>query len=233
LAGEKEPRMALALVDGKGLNTVLETTVGGRFGLVRHGTAGSISPQGSQLDMEAAVQTRLSSDGNTIIAADYRFGMVRTHRSGPTAIKYGYYHVSSHLGDEFLIKNPFFDRINYTRDSAIWGISHDKTRDVRIYGEVAYAIMRGDFAEPWEVQFGVQYSPARPRGAPYVAMNAHLREDFDFGGVFNCVFGWQWRADVSDRLFRFGGQFFDGPSMQYSFFDRHERFVGIGFWYDR
>ncbi len=86
-----------------------------------------------------------------------------------------------------------------------------------------------------EFQFGVQYSQAVAiglRGAPFAAVNGHLREDFDFGGNINVVAGWQWRGAESDRLFRAGFQYYNGKSMQYQFFDKDEELLGIGLWFD-
>ena len=232
LAGEKEPRMRVTMIHGDETGTAIETSIGGRFGLVRNGTPGPFRPQGNQLDLEAAVQSRLNADGHTLIALDYRFGIVRTCRRGPSAIKYGYYHVSAHMGDEFLLMQSVFPRVNYTRDSVLFGTTWNLTPDTMVYGEVAYSFLRGFGARPWELQYGIQYSPACPGGSPFVGINAHLRQDFDFDGVLNVMAGWQWRGAQSNRVFRLGVQYFDGPSLQYSFFNAQEQFIGVGISYD-
>ena len=100
--------------------------------------------------------------------------------------------------------------------------------------EVGWAFNTDGGARPWEFQFGGEYSPASPTGiagAPFLAANAHLRQDNDFSGNFVLETGWQWRGQ-SGHLARFGGYYFNGMSEQYQFFNRFEDQVGLGLWYD-
>jgi hypothetical protein len=162
-------------------------------------------------------------------------GLLWTRRRGPTAVKAGYYHISAHLGDEFLQLNPGFERINYVRDSLIVGLMHDLTPDLQAYGEIGYALSTEGGAEPLEFQFGLQYLPLRDvwlRGAPFAAANVHLREEVDFGGGINVQAGWRWRGADSGHVLRVGLQFYNGKSIQYSFLDRDEQLFGLGIWFD-
>ncbi len=238
LAGEKEPRMMWsALYDVKRQRTIWETALGGRVGLMRYGTFGAIKPQGFQLDLEGAVFARLiPSEPSTMLeGADFRFGLLNTWREDRLAVKWGYYHVSSHLGDEFLLANLDFERINYVRDAAIIGLIFDMNDDSQVYGEVANALGAQGGAKPWEFQFGAQYIPVKKRGlngSPYLGANTYLRQDFDFRGGFNFIAGWNWFGDLSGERLRIGMQYYRGPSLQYSFFDRSERLIGGGIWFD-
>lgn len=236
LAGEKEPRFQSVWLYETGRGWVWETAIGGRFGLIRHGTRGAVNPEGWQIDVEGAAFPRidpvLRSEMDSI---DIRAGIIATWRRGPTAVKAGYYHISAHIGDEYLLRFPNFPRIEYVRDSLILGITHDITCDLTVYGEIAYAAGALGGAKPLEFQFGAQYSPAIAnglKGSPYAAVNGHLREDFNFGGSINVVAGWQWRGAESNRLFRAGFQYYNGKSLQYQFFDKNEELIGLGFWFD-
>jgi len=40
------------------------------------------------------------------MATDFRFGVPLTYGEGPWRTKFGFYHLSSHVGDEYLLKNP-------------------------------------------------------------------------------------------------------------------------------
>lgn len=236
LAGEKESRFQFfPMFNTKG-GTVLETAMGGRVGLLRYGTHDSMVPQGWQLDMEGGVLARLDAEQSwDLQAADFRVGFLSTWRQGPDSFKAGYYHISSHLGDEFLIANPGFVRVNYVRDSLIVGWTHDLSLDTQVYGEVGYAFNYDGGALPLEFQFGVQYSPTCVtglRGAPFSAVNIHIREDYNFSTSINVATGWQWRGVESDHRFRVGLQCFNGPSAQYSFGNQHETLVGGGVWFD-
>ena len=219
---------------GRGL--VWETQMGGRVGMLRYGTFDAVNPQGWQLDMEGGGQTRVDPKHNSDLeAVDFRFGLLSTWRFGPNAFKAGYFHLSSHVGDEFVVRNPGFHRNNYVRDSAIVGWTRDLTLDMQVYGEVAYAAGHEGGAKPLELQYGYQYTPLRAygfRGAPYFGLNGHTRQDNNWITGVNTVAGWQWRGEQTNHLFRLGLQYYTGPAIQYSFVGHNETLCGAGLWFD-
>ena len=238
LAGEKEPRMQFVqLNDTRSNRRVWDAVLGGRAGLLRHGNYDSANPEGFQVDIEGAVFARVLPDEPSAMleGSDYRAGLLATHRYNGTAYKLGYYHISSHAGDEFLLANPTFNRINYVRDSMIAGVVQDLKYSTQVYGEMAYAFGAQGGAKPLEFQFGAQYLPVAKsslRGAPYAAANYHIREDFAFQGGFNSVAGWGWQGIETRHRLRVGMQYYNGPSMQYQFLDHWENLYGGGIWYD-
>ena len=236
LAGEKESRVQSVWVTDQNGHLWWDTTLGGRYSFLRYGTSDPVHPEGWQFDFEGAAMPRVDpkADSSPLIAIDYRVGLLSTWRFGPNAFKAGYYHLSSHLGDEFLLLNPGFIRLNYVRDAAIVGWTHDLTRELQIYGEIAYAFNYEDGALPWEFQYGIQYSPRVPGlfGAPFAAINGHTREDFHYETSINVQAGWQWWGEQSNHTFRIGIQYYDGPALQYSFVNKHERLMGWGLWFD-
>ncbi len=236
LAGEREPRFASAWLYEKDRGTVWDIALGGRVGIFRYGTPGTFRPQGWQLDFEGAVFPRIDPDEHhDLEASDYRVGVPLTWSRGSIAIKAGYFHISSHVGDEFLLRNPGFNRINYVRDSLVFGIAHFPSDDTRVYFEIGYAPGVSGGAKPLEFQFGAEYSPVGTvccNGAPFAAINGHIREEVDFGGSVNIQAGWQWRGPTSNRVMRLGLQYFNGKSYVYEFFDTHEALTGLGLWLD-
>ncbi|MFV0445508.1 MAG: DUF1207 domain-containing protein [Planctomycetaceae bacterium] len=235
LAGEKEPRISSAWLTEKDRGRVWDVTLGGRVGLWRWGTDDILHPQGFQFDVEGAAFVRLDPEANTDVeGADFRFGMLGTWRDGPWSAKWGYYHLSSHLGDEFLLAHPGYPRVNYVRDSAIAGLSYDASETVRVYSEAAYALGNEGGALPWEFQYGAEYSSTNRtgRGGPYAAINGHTREDLGWISSVNLVSGWQWRGDGNQHRFRVGVQYYNGPAVQYSFVGGKETLVGAGLWFD-
>lgn len=237
LAGNKEPRFAAQWNRDRRLGPVWDTAIGGRLGLLRYGTTDPILPSGWQIDMEGGFQARLDPTGDSmpLTAVDFRIGVPITWANGPWQFKTGYYHVSAHLGDEYLLAHPTAQRLNYVRDAAMLGVGYYWTEMLRLYGEVAYAASVSDGAEPWEFQFGVDYAPAGDtglRGAPFAAFNAHLREEVGFGGNLVFQFGWAWRQVPRGPLFRAGLQYYSGKSGQYEFYDQNERLIGWGLWAD-
>lgn len=236
LAGAKESRFSSQWLKEKHKGWLADSTLGGRVGLLRHGTEGPAMVQGFQLDFEGSVSLRQDLDDELdVLSMDFRAGVPLTYGIGRFQTKFAYYHLSAHLGDEFMIRYPTVERINYARDVLVWGNSYYVTDDVRVYGEVGWAFYSDGGSDPWEFQFGVDYSQACAvgrRGSPYFALNGHLRQEINFSGNFVAQAGWQWRRRVGGPRFRFGAQYYNGMSPQYEFYDQFERQLGLGLWYD-
>jgi hypothetical protein len=168
-------------------------------------------------------------------ATDYRFGVPLTFGRGPHQFKLAYFHLSSHLGDEFaLLNGGLGQRIEYGRDAIVLGYSRFISDELRLYGETSYAFASKTSKE-WQFQFGADYSQLEPtglRGVPFFAANAHLREEIDFGGNIVVQAGWQWTSDHGGRRLRVGAQYYNGGHEKYQFFDTTEQKVGIGIWHD-
>jgi hypothetical protein len=234
LASTKDSRFSATFVNEPDWGWLFDGSLGTRVGLFRYGTRDRLHPQGIQFDAEGAAQLRMDTrDQVDVIAVDFRAGAPITFGYGRHRTKFGYYHLSSHVGDEFLLKNPGFPRLNYSRDALLLGHSIYVTDALRVYAETAWSF-RLDVAKPWEFQFGVEYAPPCPtdyRGAPFFAANAHLLEEVNFGGGFTVQTGWAWRSE-GGQLFRTGFHYYNGESNQFSFFDEHEQQIGFGLWYD-
>ena len=90
--------------------------------------------------------------------ADFRWGLPLTYGRGPWEYKLAYYHLSSHLGDEYMVSHPNVNRINFVRDAFVLGAAYRYREALRIYGEVGYLFHNDGGAKPWEFQFGAEYS---------------------------------------------------------------------------
>jgi hypothetical protein len=235
LAGFKEPRLHSLWAHEEDVGEVWDIALGGRVGIVRYGDQNNAMPDGWQLDLEGAAFPRLDLDEDRdLVSADFRAGVPITYGEGPLRTKLAYYHLSSHLGDEFLLKNPTVARLNYSRDVIVLGQSYYLDVDWRVYGEAGWAFY-SDVGGEWEFQFGLDYSPIADRGfrgSPFAAINGHLREEVSFGGNLVAQFGWQWRQAASGHLLRIGVEYYNGKSDQFEFFDRYENKVGLAVWYD-
>ncbi|QDT16106.1 DUF1207 domain-containing protein [Alienimonas californiensis] len=237
IAGVKAARMAGVLnrVDGGRMGeTTLDGSLGARIGIIRLGQDGP-DADGWQFDIEAAAFPRLNHDEEMDLdATDFRAGLPLSYRSGPTAISFGYDHISTHVGDEFFERNPDFERVNYSRDALLLGVRQDLSLELTVYGEAAYAFARDGGSDPWVFQFGAEYfdeiSPAS--GGPVAAANVQLREEFELGGRFTTVVGWQFREPETGRLLRFAAQYDAGKSPYDELFGEDETAIGLGVFYD-
>jgi hypothetical protein len=235
LAGPKEPRLGTEIVKVSEDNWLWNPTLGGRFGVFRIGNSDPVRPVGFQVDAEGAALTRLDLQENVDVrSVDFRAGVPITWGNERWQWKFAYYHLSSHLADEFLVKNPTYPLYFQSRDCLVLGYSYYLADPVRIYAEVGWSF-RTIASEPWEVQLGLDYAPRTPtgiHGAPFVAINGHLRQELNFGGGLTVQVGWAWRSDMNARLFRTGLQYYNGMSPQYAFMPVFEQQIGWGMWYD-
>lgn len=236
VAGPKEPRFSSALLyDARRGRWVIDATVGARVGLLRYGTSEARGADGWQFDMEGAASPRMiGSEQLDLESTDYRFGALWTYSHGRFAWKAGYAHLSSHAGDEFLLRNSGFRRRNYVRESLVLGSRFHLSEDADMYAELAWAPVHDGGAGPLEIQFGGEFA-ARGRtrsGRPFAAVNVHLREETSFAPAMNLLTGWQWDGARSGSAFRIGLQFFTGPTSQVQFLGRRDTLIGIGTWFD-
>jgi hypothetical protein len=235
LADMKESRLGTQFFNESTQGSLWDTTLGGRVGVLRYGSVNNVWPQGWQLDLEGSGQVRLDTEEDRDVqSTDFRFGVPLTYGYGPHRLKFAYYHISSHAGDEFMEKNPTFTRINWVRDALALGYSFYWTDNIRLYAETSWAVW-ADISDEWDFRAGVEYAPAYPtglRGAPFFALHGHLRGELDWGGNFVAQAGWAWRGDRTGHLLRTGLHYYNGGSSQFEFIHQFEQQIGAGLWYD-
>ena len=235
LAGPKEPRMAAGIVSIPDDSTLWDATIGGRLGMFRFGNSDPIRPRGFQMDVEAAAMLRLDIPENVDVrTADYRVGFPLTWGNEFSQWKFSYYHMSSHLGDEFWEENPEFPLFRQARDALVLGplaVPDRFPADLRRGG--LGLLLRRQRTLGGPVRLGCAPRVATGlHGVPFVAINGYLREELDFGGGMNLQAGWAWRSDTTAHLLRFVFQYYNGASPQYAFLPFHESQYGLILWYD-
>jgi hypothetical protein len=234
-AGVHEPRLGGVAHKLNASTSLLDGSVGGRAALFRYGTEGVGRPQGLELQAEGAAFPRLNLDENwDLDATDFRVGFPLVYGRERWQAKFSYYHLSSHMGDEFAIREmALADRINYSRDALTLALSFFPHPAWRFYAEADWAFYY-DVCEPWAFQFGVDVAKPGATGAwgtPFFAVNGHIREEVNYGGNVVAQAGWLWRGNTSQTL-RIGLHYYNGKSSQFEFFDQFEEQIGGGLWYD-
>lgn len=238
MAGPQEPRAGMFIFsETEGNDTFGDATLGGRMGFLKYGNDDPVHPEGWQLDFYGAAIARLDlGHQEDLQSCDYVFGLPLTYGNDRWQMKFGYAHLSSHMGDEFAISHPgaLANRVNYTRDSLVWGNSYYPVPAWRVYGEVGWAAHCDGNAHRWTSQFGTELSrpgPTGPHSTPFFAINGRVREDEDWVGDLNIQTGWLRRGILGQTL-RFGFDYYNGKSSQSQFFGNFEQQVGAGVWYD-
>jgi hypothetical protein len=234
LAGGREPRLSVQVVDERDRGGLADATFGARVGLIRYGTEDPLRPEGWQLDVEAAAFPRIMLDNLLLVSSDFRYGVPLTYRQGMFETKFAFYHESSHLSDIYMADHPGSGPSFYSRYALVFGVGFRPVEELRLYTELGWSFHDAGPTEPWECQFGLDWAPATVtdiRGAPFAAINARLRQEVDWGGNFTVQAGWAWRGRVA-QLFRVGLEYFNGKSDQAQVLNQFEQQIGAGVWYD-
>jgi hypothetical protein len=127
LADPKEARSFVALLRGTfpsldepagDRTTIAAVGLGDSFGLVRWG--GPSPGEGLQLDVMGSIfaQFDLGTSSNDLINADYVIGLPLTFRRSGFSARVRIYHQSSHLGDDYLLRDTEIERENLSFESA-------------------------------------------------------------------------------------------------------------------
>lgn len=235
-ASEHESRLGIHVVrETQGKMNYWDPTIGARVGLIRYGTTSAGYPEGFQLDIEGAVIARLTLDTEgEVWGSDYRFAAPITYRNKNWEFQCGYYHISSHRGDELMIRQGNLERINYVRHSLIFGVAYRPDSNWRFYLGVDYAFYVDGGAEPWQLQVGFEYSPIlapNTMGSPFAACDMRLCEENNWSPNVVFELGWQWKSLYQHTL-RTGLFLKTGFSNQCQFYDTREDQFGLGVWYD-
>lgn len=104
----------------------------------------NVGPWGGQLqvEIEGALWAVFNPcyDSAPLMNADYYGGMFFSYAIPNWQFRLRGYHISSHIGDEFLLNHPHFVRKNPSAEYLDFFISHDLTEEIRIYGGLGWVV---------------------------------------------------------------------------------------------
>ena len=146
---------------GENLSTG-SVAVGEYFGLI--GRRQEKDCDGGQLGITGGVfaQFDLGADSYDLINADYNLGLPFSYRRGPLSFRLRPYHQSSHIGDEFLLNHPQFNRVNFTYEEVEAILSYDVllrsilVHELRFYGGGGWMFDREPRIHRAKAQWGIE-----------------------------------------------------------------------------
>ncbi|HEY5545954.1 MAG TPA: DUF1207 domain-containing protein [Gemmatimonadaceae bacterium] len=236
LRHESGPGLADAELD------IASVGIGDAFGLGRW--SGGRLGDGIQLSLTAGVfaQFDLGTPSYDMLNADYVVGLPVTIRRGWFSTRVRIYHQSSHLGDEYLLREPpdRQDRENLSFEALEWLISADAAA-LRIYGggEMLFNRTPADLGR-YVARGGLELRPS-PRILPLgslggfrfvAAGDVKSSEEQDWDPAISARAGLEYdRAGGGDAPARRWGifaEFYTGPSPYGQFFREKVRLAGLG-----
>ena len=211
--------------------------MGGRYGILRLHPQGA-PDRGLQFDVEAGWVGQFDIDNSLdVIGWDGVYGLLLSWRTaGKTAIRVGTLHDSGHVGDEYAQRTGR-QRINYTREELIFGLTRWVGTTWRWYAETGYAYTnKSKLQEPGRFQLGLEYASDailwKNRLAWYTALDNSFSEERDWMMTSTLQLGLVLPAGNEARHYRVGIELFNGRSPLGEFSFRDETRVGLGWWFD-
>lgn len=167
---------------------------------------------------------------------DGNYGLLFNYRTSKTfAYRFGVYHDSSHVGDEYTERTGR-KRIQYTREEILAGMQANLNPAWQTYLEVGYCtnIYEKPLQEYWRVQTGIQFqqhhfASDNPLGW-YAGLNLTSYEERDWNVNRALQIGYAIQA--APHTWRFALDYYKGQSTIGEFFQHDEEYAGIGFYLD-
>lgn len=185
-------------------------------------------------------QFNLDAPSKDLINADYVVGIPFSWRAGGWSTRVRLYHQSSHIGDEFLLGRPGFNRVNLSFEEVEAILSYDY-RWARLYGGGGYLVHREPITlDHSRAQWGFELrgptmdSPilgmvlAGLRITPVLGTDFKSFEELNWVINTNVIGGVEWSMDGSTRRFRVLLNYYHGFNPYGQFFAQKIESVGFG-----
>lgn len=185
-------------------------------------------------------QFDLDTPSYDLINTDFVIGVPLSWRSGDWSTRIRLFHQSSHLGDEFLLGRPGFERLDFRFEEVEAIVSYDY-RWVRLYGGGGYLVHRvPSTLDRNRAQWGIElraprlFSSGQGENAPRFLITPVFGVDFkafeelDWSINTNIVWGIEWAINRSTRRLRFLMNYYNGFNPYGQFFAQKIETVGFG-----
>lgn len=234
LADPRWPHFSAAYqryLDDDELGNVGATAFGGSFGLLRSPKR----PYGSfELGFQAGVFSVFDLDSSSmdLVNSDFMVGLTVSHQIERLTSMLRFYHQSSHLGDEYLLRNRV-DRVNLSYEVLDLLFSFGPTNWLRLYGGGGVMVHRNPSLDRWLTETGIELvSPVTFWSGyvrPLAAADLQFRQESDWKLDLSTRFGVQIEHPTLRRLrVQILGEYYRGRSPNGQFYGRRIETLGVG-----
>lgn len=236
LAGPRWPHFSAAYHGYRGepgLQKVGTVSLGGALPLIQ-GEFASDAQWGVALHGAVFSIFDLDADSLDLVNSDFWVGVPVTWRFEEFSAFVRIYHQSSHLGDEFLLRNRV-DRVNLSYEAIDSLVSYEPRDWLRVYGGAGLLLHRepGDL-ERESLQAGIELTSPRAFAGgtlrPVAALDVQSRQEFDWRSDYSIRAGVQVENPLAfgGRRLQLLGEYFSGHSPNGQFFERKVEYLGFG-----
>lgn len=174
-----------------------------------------------------------------LINADYYGGLSASYAICQWSFKMRLYHISSHIGDEYLLNHPRFHRRNPSAETLDFFASYDLNEQVRYYAGASLVLQHDESYRPGrygveagcEIRFrGLGFTKCSNHlmGHPYLAMHFRHWNNFEKHLDQTYVLGYEFAKCVGlYRKLRFFIEYHDGYSCEGQFAKQATNYFSI------
>lgn len=125
---------------------------------------------------------KLDKQRRQLINTDYRVGISYHLRRGPATWRFRAYHLSSHLGDDYIIRNQLTYRLPNSVNYEVVDATYSRqVRDFRVYGGLGIGLRVSEERKPLSAQAGFWYKKPTTKTAQLVGgIDLKLWQQTDF-----------------------------------------------------
>lgn len=213
------------------LENVGAVSFGETFSLYRHRVGGGFWEVGVQAGVFAVFD--LDAESKDLVNADYFIAIPVAYRYDRFSALFRLLHQSSHVGDEFLLRNRVSNRVNLSYEAVDAKASYELLEMFRIYAGLGY-LFDQDPAElrPWSTQWGVEFRSPWPgevaRWRPIAAIDVQQREENSWHTDLSVRAGIQLDGVLASRHFQILLEYFRGHSPNGQFYQNKVDYFGLG-----
>lgn len=188
-----------------------------------------------QLGLQGGVFSifNMNAPSTDLVNADYFAALPLSVRKGEFSAQARLFHQSSHLGDEFLLRNPV-NRINLSYEGTDLLLSWDFGQVLRLYGGGG-GLFHTDPSDlkPWFVHGGFQLTSPYPLYTellyPVAALDIQADEQEGWDANFSARAGVEFRSEwLASRRLQLLFEYYNGHSPNGQFFQWNIEYFGTG-----
>ncbi len=142
-------------------------------------------------------------DSSPLVDADYYVGFPLSYAFDDWVIRLRGYHISTHIGDEYLLNHPHFDRRNPSIEAFDLFVSNQFTKDIRLYGGIGFNACQDDSFRTGKIylqagmelrfyELGYNDYCNRLYGVPIFGMNFFYQTHFKNHINQTYILGYEW-----------------------------------------
>lgn len=174
-----------------------------------------------------------------LLNADYYGGLSVTYAFNTWSFRMRFYHISSHIGDEFLLNHPRFDRRNPSAETLDFFFSNYLTEQLRYYAGASVVVESDTSFHCGKVgleagcevrlpQYGVSRPCSNLWGYPYYGMHFRYWNNFDKHLDQTYVIGYEFaKCSGLRRKLRFFAEYHDGYSVEGQFANKATTYFSL------